>query len=303
MARLLFEVVLGLAAVFARGQGSRDKTAPLRRRKPPVVPVVPEAAWLLVGVLSSPGNVDRRDAIRRTWMRHGDRRAATWFVVGARDQAPALRAEADARGDLLLLDVAEAYHGVSKKVEAFFECAARHRQFAYVAKVDDDTYVRLPEFIERLEAAPRSKVYMGAPNLRGKVLRDRKHFQADKFYTSREEWAPDSFPPYMQGGAYVLSADVAAHAVARAAERRGPAFKFEDVNVGMLLRDWTERGALDLTSEPRMLPWGAREGQLRADFLTCHYAGRGRETIKGPSGYDMADLEAFVEARSEARHS
>ena len=111
----------------------------------------------LVGVHTTPGNRARRDAIRRAWTRHPLANATlVCFVIGTgglpAEMRRALAEESATFGDLAALrEVSEgACHLTIEKAHAWWVWAAA-RRVAYTARVDDDTYLHLPN----LEAALR----------------------------------------------------------------------------------------------------------------------------------------------------
>ena len=116
------------------------------------------AVRLLVGVMTGPLNRERRDAIRRTWMKQPTvgMSAVVCFVIGRHqvsDETLArLDAEASLHHDLLFLPISD---GCVKqvsigKLHSFWVEAARllrgvdGTEAPLVAKVDDDSFVNLP---------------------------------------------------------------------------------------------------------------------------------------------------------------
>mmetsp|Transcript_61535 Transcript_61535/g.183281 ORF Transcript_61535/g.183281 Transcript_61535/m.183281 type:complete len:522 (+) Transcript_61535:53-1618(+) len=117
---------------------------------------------LLIGVQSAPGakHVHRRDAIRRTWGQWvtSSDRATMRFVLGGRGLAGrerhALQAEASARGDILWLLNATDEGVPTVKGFAWWQQAARmlsRDELTHVAKVDDDSFVHVPNLLADLE--------------------------------------------------------------------------------------------------------------------------------------------------------
>ena len=125
-----------------------------------------EPVRLLVGVLSDPGNPARRHGIRQSWLRWSVGRAvATCFVLGRRlpgraaSDIAALDAEAAEFGDVLWLpSVSDGCSGrwmSLAKAHAFWRAAAALLPESdapprYVVKVDDDSFLHLPNLIADL---------------------------------------------------------------------------------------------------------------------------------------------------------
>ena len=120
---------------------------------------------LLVGILSDPGNPERRRGIRDTWLRWGVGRAVmSCFGLGRRlpgrtaEHLAALDAEATAEKDILWLpNVSDGCSGrwmSIAKAHAFWRAAAEmlppDSNARYVVKADDDGFVHLPNVLADL---------------------------------------------------------------------------------------------------------------------------------------------------------
>lgn len=104
---------------------------------------------LLLGVLiiSAPGNVDRRNTLRETWLRLNPNKALIrhFFLVGTQGlsavELDRLRREEDVEEDLLLLhELQDSYANLTLKVAQGLGLMG---SFKYVLKCDDDSFVRL----------------------------------------------------------------------------------------------------------------------------------------------------------------
>ncbi|CAB4053988.1 ASB3 [Lepeophtheirus salmonis] len=99
-----------------------------------------KTSFLVVIIISEPSNVDRRNAIRSTWLSNlpidVQRQILCYFVVGSIDITSSLEGtlleESKKHGDLLILPVFDTYITLTKKV-------------------DDDSYARLPEILDELK--------------------------------------------------------------------------------------------------------------------------------------------------------
>ena len=131
---------------------------------------------LLVGVMTGPTNLKRRDAVRQTWMQYPSvgKSIVVCFAIGRWQLENAtlarLDAEAALHGDLLLLPISD---GCVKQVSigkmyAFWREAARllsqwHGAPPLIVKTDDDSFVNLPLLettLRPLRCVPR--LYFGA---------------------------------------------------------------------------------------------------------------------------------------------
>lgn len=128
---------------------------------------------LLVGVQSAPAHSQRRVAIRASWMQWESvgRSVVVCFLIG-RDglsaaRARSLEAEAALHRDILLLDVADRVVLSLPKTFGWWQAAAaliaQGTAVRWVAKVDDDSFVHLPNLeagLRRLHCHPH--LYLGS---------------------------------------------------------------------------------------------------------------------------------------------
>ena len=190
---------------------------------------------LVVVVLSSVHGRDRRTAIRRTWMKGYQEikpSLTVTFALGtlglpASDLA-ALKAEDHLYHDLLLLhNLKDAYHNLTRKVLYIFQWADESLEFSYLLKCDDDSYIRLDAITRELNGRTSKKgLYWGyfngkqIPKWSGKFA-ERKWFLCDRYL------------PYALGGGYVISSDLI-HRVSVNADGL-QLYNNEDVSVGVWL--------------------------------------------------------------------
>ena len=190
-------------------------------------PKCASSAFLLVLITSAPDNADRRTAIRNSWcsnnakssVRHTQTHAQTsqlsWhctFLVG-RDRNAVTNAkvlkESQYFSDILYGDYDDSYRNLSFKVLAGLHWAHLHCPLQFVLKTDDDCFVNihlLPEFLLN-QQVDQSVLYAGNAadqERRAHVIRD----PGNKWSVTREEYAPDLYPPYASGTGYILSQNV-----------------------------------------------------------------------------------------------
>lgn len=111
---------------------------------------------ILVAICTHRGNSSAREGVRDSWLRDLPEGIDVMFFMGGKEPT-------SSDGDLLVLKVDDTYDGLPKKVHALFRYALEHREFDYLFKCDDDTYVVL----ERLqEIVNRNHDLVGDSNLR-----------------------------------------------------------------------------------------------------------------------------------------
>ena len=130
-------------------------------------------AQLLVGVQTAPAHSQRRAAIRASWMQWESvgRSVVVCFLIGrdglSKARARSLEAEAALYRDVLLLDVADRVVLSLPKTFGWWQAAAaliaQGTAVRWVAKVDDDSFVHLPNLeagLRRLHCHPH--LYLGS---------------------------------------------------------------------------------------------------------------------------------------------
>lgn len=192
---------------------------------------------VLILVFSAPGNQDRRDAIRQTWLRGAAERNVSVrviFLLGApryhRQQQNILR-EAQTHGDILQEEFVDSYYNLSiKLVMALKWTATFCNDSAFFMKVDDDVVVNVFSLAEDLSSGVRYDFVAGMKVINGKPMRD----SHTKWYTPRNIYLDRTYPPYLQGHGYIMSIDMAEklYRVSQKVEL----FPWEDVYLGILLQ-------------------------------------------------------------------
>ena len=188
---------------------------------------------LLIGVFSCQAYGQRRDRCATSWMAEAhDRCIDILFIVGG-ERSGAPRVE----NRTLYLPCSDEYESLPEKVCQFCRWALDSREFDYLFKCDDDTYVRLDRLIQ---VVPNSHDYVGA------------------------EWTAGV--NYASGGAgYLLSRRAAEVVADRLVDRPVGA---EDVLVGECLR----AAGIDLYRDNRFIPFGNEvlRPQPGNDLITTH---------------------------------
>ena len=123
--------------------------------------------FLLIIVLSSPTNKERRSIIRETWANtHKTVRDnyLMYFILGHQELsaeiAQDLQDEKSQYKDILALPLFDSYQTLTAKVLAAFVQLNRNVKFKYLLKVDDDSYVQLPVLIDELKIPISKKSFI-----------------------------------------------------------------------------------------------------------------------------------------------
>ncbi|XP_026817344.1 beta-1,3-galactosyltransferase 6-like [Rhopalosiphum maidis] len=176
---------------------------------------------LLVLVLSTVKNTNRRDAIRETWAKtKGDFKIL--FVV-SKDKF--LNAEKLVHEDLLEVDEIDEYRLLTRKIIASFS-VVYDINFDYLLKCDDDSFVNMPLMINELEYMPKKRFYWGFFT-GNSIIKKSGELKETNWIVC------DKYLPYAFGGGYILSKDLITHIV----KNRDylSLFVSEDVSVGAWL--------------------------------------------------------------------
>ncbi|XP_014476379.1 PREDICTED: beta-1,3-galactosyltransferase 6 [Dinoponera quadriceps] len=162
---------------------------------------------LVVLILSSPDNLERRDTIRKTWLVDHNAMVRPLFVVGTLDILPEQRntllSERDKFNDLLLLPrLQDSYGTLTKKVLHALKSTYEHYDFDFLLKCDDDSYVLVHRILKELDRweskGTRRELYWGFFNGRAQVKRSGPWKETDWILC-------DYYLPYALGGGYILS--------------------------------------------------------------------------------------------------
>ena len=215
--------------------------------------------FLLILVSSAPSNIERRKGIRQTWGVDNaiKPRWKTVFLVAqspVQSESDLLQRESKIFGDLVRADYHDDYWNQTLKIQMGFEWAAKHCNFSFLLKIDDDVFVNLRTLLSNLSkpSMPREKLYMGLLWVKLPVRR----YKGDKWEVTKKEYEPDFYPDYCPGFGFVLSADVV-HLFVDLFDVVEP-FRIDDVYVGMLAKwagvNGTNNGAFIEKPSPPQVP-------------------------------------------------
>ncbi|XP_072181214.1 beta-1,3-galactosyltransferase 5-like [Diadema setosum] len=192
-------------------------------------------------VLTAPGNFLRRQVIRSTY---GD--SASWnvtsnnmtvktvFLLGAFENTTLQKeidVEFDLHSDIVQEDFVDSYMNLTRKTVMGLKWVTKHcRQANFVIKIDDDTMVNQRNLLDILRTAPTSNFAAGRIWSAQSVVRNKNQ----RFYLSEEFFPHPTYPPYMDGPAYIMSTDVVKRVYREAI--RTPLFPWEDAFIGICLK-------------------------------------------------------------------
>ena len=190
--------------------------------------------FLVVIVLTSLGNKQRRDIIRQTWYPSDEMKKEVLlkFALGtmgmAEDDYSRIQKENEEHNDLLLLiDLVDSFANLTRKVLSSFVWTTKNVQFSYFLKCDDDTFVVLKTLVSDLKQRTSTRLYYwGFFDGRASVKRAGKYQESNWFLC-------DKYIPYALGGGYVLSGELVKMMALNSAHLK--LYVNEDVSVGSWL--------------------------------------------------------------------
>ncbi|OWM86570.1 probable beta-1,3-galactosyltransferase 12 [Punica granatum] len=199
----------------------------------------PKRVLGFVGIQTTFGSGDRRDALRSTWLASDPdgllrleqaTGLAFRFVIGRSKDAhkmAMLKKEVEKYRDFMLIDVDEEYSNLPYKTLAYLKAAYELFEADYYVKADDDIYLR-PDRLATLLAKERthSRTYIGCMK-KGPVVTDPKM----KWYEPSGHLVGNEYFWHAYGPIYILSADLVA-SIAATKNDSLRMFNHEDVTIG-----------------------------------------------------------------------
>ncbi|ESO97450.1 hypothetical protein LOTGIDRAFT_74895, partial [Lottia gigantea] len=190
--------------------------------------------YLVICILSSPAtkSLKLRRAIRRTWASstyNGQVRFI--FFVGhskvlEKKNQSKLMEESNLHGDIVIIDYEDKYRRINyKSVSILKWCSNYCLNSRYIAKVDEDMFLDLPNLLSLLNSIEIPKVILGFVISNGKPIRNTKH----KWYVSEQIYRYEHYPVYISGTTYVISSDLLSGLLLAASQ--SPTIPNEDVYI------------------------------------------------------------------------
>ncbi|KAH9378134.1 hypothetical protein HPB48_004266 [Haemaphysalis longicornis] len=219
---------------------------------------------ILYFVHTAPNHTERRDFLRRTigdpHMEASANTTLVFFVGRVRDPAlqAAVEAEAHRHGDVVLLDIVDAYRNLTHKFLhgsrwVIDNCLLEATRT--IVKVDDDTLVNVEALVNHVKKMPERPPQIHCLLYHNvSALRNR----SSKWYVTEEEYPNKAYPPYCAGMGYVMTADVLP--MLYSASVRVPFFWVDDVYATGMLAAAANVSLVDLRKRRVM---GRLKGTLR----------------------------------------
>ena len=184
---------------------------------------------------SSSENVERRKAIRETWLHNIQRKLPDvgyrFVIANTNDQSLQKQVEKEQQlhQDVIRLEnILENFNMLTYKVTESFKWVNKNIETDFVLKCDDDSFVVLESLLETIkeERLQHSKLYWGYFRGRASVK------QSGKW--AEHEWnLCDNYLPFAFGGGYILSSDLVHYIVTNLDYLKQ--YKNEDVTIGAWL--------------------------------------------------------------------
>lgn len=162
---------------------------------------------LVILILSSPDNLERRATIRKTWLAQKQADVKHLFVIGTLNILPeqrvTLQSEKHKFNDILLLSrLPDSYATLTKKVLYAFKEVYEYYEFNFLMKCDDDSFALTHKILKELDKwenkRTKKELYWGFFNGKAQVKRSGPWKETDWILC-------DYYLPYALGGGYVLS--------------------------------------------------------------------------------------------------
>lgn len=165
---------------------------------------------ILVLVKSTAKNFLLRRAIRIIWRFEKDAGIKTVFMLGYDGvNQTGVNDESDKHNDIIQEDFVDAYRNNTHKTVMGFNWALQQcSQAQFLFFMDDDYYLKMKDLARYLRKMPEDvseTLFIGSLSKSGVPYRDK----STRWYISPGDYPFDKYPPYLGGGAYVISTSVA----------------------------------------------------------------------------------------------
>ncbi|XP_044010403.1 beta-1,3-galactosyltransferase 1-like [Aphidius gifuensis] len=156
--------------------------------------------FLNIIVITALNHEDRRIAIRQTWAskkRINNKKIAVNFLN-------LLKQESDKYGDIIQEPFIDSYYNLTIKVGMMLKWIKNnYPDTRYILKADDDVYIDIPNLLKNLSQHENSSelLLMGQLNTLSLPNRD----QYNKWYMPNYMYSESTYPPYLDGPAYIMS--------------------------------------------------------------------------------------------------
>ena len=147
-----------------------------------------QSTFLVVLVISDPKNIERRTAIRQTWLNIQDKDlekdVLPFFVVGNDNLSDVVAKELDDEiskyKDMVFLPFHDNYNTLTKKVLLSFVHVEKNVKFSFLLKVDDDSFANLASIVNDLKTSNNNVgLYWGFFDGKAPILKTGKWKELD----------------------------------------------------------------------------------------------------------------------------
>lgn len=196
---------------------------------------------LHLGVFTAPEDIIPRMVIRESWGKLAKALGVPVTFVTANKVLPPhmqllLSTEGAVFNDVIRFDsFDDSYYNLFEKTLAWFSWASTHSQCAFVMKMDQDSYPRLSVLLNSLHSIPSGAHCIGtmwgsfdAKKRNATVI----HNKDSPWYLA-DQYPHPVFPPYMSGGAYILSRNLVN--LVSISSPSTMVYRLEDAGLGILV--------------------------------------------------------------------
>ncbi|XP_041452781.1 lactosylceramide 1,3-N-acetyl-beta-D-glucosaminyltransferase-like [Lytechinus variegatus] len=194
---------------------------------------------LLVLVKSAPGNIQRRDAARRTYIKGAENvnlPARVVFILGeseSQEERDDVYMESETHADILRVGFLDHYYNLTIKLIMGFKWMINYCSSEFLMTMDDDVVIDIVTLVNDLNAIPKSDRSQMVIGTRGVGYKPHRNSES-KWYVPEEFYPEKTYPPFPFGHGYVISQDVVLKLFL--ISRETPSLvPFDDVYCGILL--------------------------------------------------------------------
>ncbi|CDI73685.1 hypothetical protein, conserved [Eimeria praecox] len=203
----------------------------------PKVSCADDPPFAALVTMTGAADAEARAVVRSTWggvSRVGNRRVRVFFVlgtVGSHEAQQAVEKEAEMYGDILQHSAPDKYrHLTYKTITAFRWIKDACPEAKFLVKADADVFIDMNRLLGYLNAHQGEKdVAAGVLRTNVQVIRE----PTNRNYEDPGVYSPATYPPYLSGPLYIISADLVAKIAAVA--KWLPVLSNEDCFVGTCL--------------------------------------------------------------------
>lgn len=165
---------------------------------------------LTIVVMSAPGNIQARTAIRQTWGSYGQQRNVNvLFIIGTtrdKELEKSIDDEVKLYGDIIRGKFYDSYSNLTLKTISTLEWMDKYCFNAkFLLKTDDDMFINIPRLLLFIDKHYNDKnIIYGRLAKKWQPIRNKK----SKYYVSQGQFKPQHFPDFTTGPAYLLSNDI-----------------------------------------------------------------------------------------------